>query len=1831
MATEKRKAVVADRPAKKIKFDDSGKPHVVSNTSDKKSVKPAAEKNQTKAQQEPPRKSVKSSLLSGEERSFPRGGASVLTPLEQRQIKADAERDVLFEEAGKSKVVREEYGEEDPDGEPKKRSTSKTQRKPKSSKASSKETDVEVVRIQGLGYKSLAVGSLVLGQVTTITSKDVALALPNNLTGYIPITAVSDRVNERIDSLLKEDGEDQAEKSDDDEDVDLKKLFRTGQFLRAYVTATAGESKAGSKAKRHIELSVNPRLANAGLTTELKNNYMVQASVKSVEDHGIVADIALEDSVVRGFISKKELGQNWKLEDIEEGQVMLCCVTGSASDGKVVKLCPDPLRIGDMSKHTLKETSTIDPIMPGAAVEILVTNTSGAGITGKIMGSVDATADPIHCGSGVNKEAFEKIKVGQKISARVIFNFPNAENKKVAVSLLEHVRKFEEQAKAGKKKQKLENSQIVEEAKVIRIIPGSGIYFDCGAGQPGFAHISRLSDDKVDALFEETGPFAMNTTHRARVLSYNPIDGAYNLSLQTSILNRKFLKLEDVKVGSVVEGKVEKLIVGPKGVTGVLINLEDGITGLAPEMHLADVQLQHPEKRFRETFPVKARVLSVDLERRQLRFTLKKTLLNTDSAIWKDYNEIEIGDESAGTIIKVLPNGAVVQFFGSIRAWLPVSEMSEAYIKDATQHFRVGQTVSVHTKSVDAEKGDMIVSCRDTPVFSEEQSQSWSVMTPGQIMSAKVTELAKDLVSLEVEGGFKGVLRVPHLTDGTEEKSQKLLKQLRVGQSLSELVILAKNDRRHMLTFSNKPSLVDAAKNKTLLLSIEDVVPGKDAVGFVRNVTPDGVFVEFASGVVGYMPKTQVTKEKLAIPAFGYRKDMSVTSRILSVDSAQQRFVLTLREDQAQPKERTPKKLAVVDSTVQNPVDGESESLDNFTLGKQTKARITSVKQTQLNVQLADNIQGRIDVSEAYDSWDDIKDRKRPLSMFKPKQILSVKILGIHDARNHRFLPISHRQSSVPVFELTAKQTKLDDESDVPTLSSLTVGSSHTAFVNNISESCLWANITPNIRGRISFLDLPSDSSIQDIPSSHPVGSAIRVEVKSIDASANRLDLIPAGSSGAAIKTLADVSLNASYAGKIVRVTERSVLVALSDTVSGVIDLTSIGDDLSAASTAQFSKNDIIRVCVVDIDIPNKRLFLSVRPSKVLSSALPVSDPLITSLGQLKPGNVRRGFIKLIRNNGVIVALGPRVEAFVKVTDLSDRYIKDWQAEFEVDQLVKGRVTEVDSKLNHVQMSLKESQVDENYVPPKKMEDLEEGEIVTGKIRRVEDFGVFVDVDDTNPRVSGLCHRTEIADGKIGDIKGLFDEGDKVKAKILAIDLEKRRISFGLKASYFKDADADEDEALGSEDDASADEGVALEDVSEDDEMDVDGGVDLDMLNGAADESDASSDEDDDASDTEMTDAPSAGLKTSGFDWTGSTSFPTAASTDSDTERAIPTKTQSSNKPFIDRTADLDQDGPQSPSDFERLLLSSPHSSALWIQYMAHHLRYSEHATARALAQRALTTIPLRETDEKAAVWIALFNLEVAYPEPSASDPSTSDARLATFFKEACQVQDAQVMHLELASILTQSGRADAAERLYDGMLAGNPASATPPFANTSLTTARMAKSFRAASEVWLAFATFLFEQGNATKARGLLSRALQSVPEREKRDVTVKFALMEFKHDRGDAERGRTVMEGVVEGWPRWNAGWDGWVDGEEGLLKRLREGGEKDEVKDQVERVRTLFERMGKGRMKTRRAKGVFKRWREFEVRYGGEKDVERVEALAKEWVEKAKEKENEQGDDE
>ena len=981
-----------------------------------------------------------------------------------------------------------------------------------------------------------------------------------------------------------------------------------------------------------------------------------------------------------------------------------------------------------------------------------------------------------------------------------------------------------------------------------------------------------------------------------------------------------------------------------------------------------------------------------------------------------------------------------MKFYAGVSAFLPVSEMSEAYIRDPAEHFRVGQAIRVHVLAAHPGEKKMRVSCKDPSTFGSSQEQALANLKIGQIVSGRISEKANDGIVVQIEGGvgvagLKGIISVGHLADGMHRSNTCKLRTLGAGQTLSELVVIDKNKGR-MIRLSGKPSLISAAKENSLIYSFGQLNEGAIIRGFVKNITEVGVFVGFAGGIVGLASKNALPLEKQSLPDFGYFKDQSVTGRVFAMNYPGKKFLLSLKpiELKRPPADGDDDDISTKTQAreVINPVDGRSQTIGEYTTGKISKARVTSVQTSQINVQLADNIQGRIDVSQVFDSWTDIKNKKAPLTAFKKGDLLVVKVIGLHNARNHRFLPISHRISSnrTVIFELSAKPSAVNsDGCDPLRLDRVLVGSTWLAFVNNISDDCIWLHVSTGIRGRMRLLDISADVvKLQNLPAHFPIGSALRCAVVGVDAANEKLDLSARRiETGQPAFTLDSLSRGMVVPGRVTKVLDRQVLVQLSDTVVGSLYLIDVADDFARANISSFQQNNVLRVYIRDVDKSNGRVSLSSRPSRVLSSDLPVTDPEVHSIRDVKDGELRRGFVRAVTDKGLFVTLGHNVTAWVKVCDLADTFLKEWKAKFPVHQVVEGRVVAANYSLGHVQMSLRQSSISGKTPEGQAgLEDFTKGQTVSGKVKKIVDYGVFIAIDGSG--VSGLCHVSQIADRKVEDISKLYAEGDPVKAKVLSIDMEKRRISFGIKASCFSGSDTNDGEDGESMDlDLSSD----GDDEGEDDDEDssTDGGVDLSLAGEihGGDKCGGSGD----ASDAGEEGAADGGLSTGGFDWTASNIFEkrerevsSDSGSDSDDgeggggggEERGERKKKKRRLGEIkrDRTGDLVSREPKSVTDFERLTLGDPNDSKLWIRYMAFQLQLGELEKAREIAERALKTIDPKEDSERRNAWVASLNLENAYG---------SGDTLEAVFQRAVQYNDAQDIHERMASIYIQSGK----------------------------------------------------------------------------------------------------------------------------------------------------------------------------------------------------------------
>ena len=285
-----------------------------------------------------------------------------------------------------------------------------------------------------------------------------------------------------------------------------------------------------------------------------------------------------------------------------------------------------------------------------------------------------------------------------------------------------------------------------------------------------------------------------------------------------------------------------------------------------------------------------------------------------------------------------------------------------------------------------------------------------------------------------------------------------------------------------------------------------------------------------------------------------------------------------------------------------------------------------------------------------------------------------------------------------------------------------------------------------------------------------------------------------------------------------------------------------------------------------------------------------------------------------------------------------------------------------------------------------------------------------------------------------------------MKVIVLNVEPERRRVSLGLKASYFED-DEEMPDAL---EDAMDDAGDVVETDSDPDEdsMQVDSFVPTPI------------------------ESQATPLAIEGFSWTGELPLDLGEelppeSDSEDDEDARPQKKQKHKRSEVkfDKTLSLPM---SSAADFERTLLSQPDSSLLWTQYMAHLLQLGEIDKARSIAERALKTINIREENEKLNIWVAYLNMENSFG---------TDETLDEVFQRACEYGDKKKMYSHLVSSLIKTGKDEKADELFQTMI----------------------KKFSQSCKVWVNYAAYLMEHDRVEEARELLPRGLKVLPKRKR------------------------------------------------------------------------------------------------------------------------------------
>jgi len=163
-----------------------------------------------------------------------------------------------------------------------------------------------------------------------------------------------------------------------------------------------------------------------------------------------------------------------------------------------------------------------------------------------------------------------------------------------------------------------------------------------------------------------------------------------------------------------------------------------------------------------------------------------------------------------------------------------------------------------------------------------------------------------------------------------------------------------------------------------------------------------------------------------------------------------------------------------------------------------------------------------------------------------------------------------------------------------------------------------------------------------------------------------------------------------------------------------------------------------------------------------------------TFLQSLQKGERRKGTVSSIVNFGAFVDLGG-VDGLVHVSELSWKHVDHPQEVVTVGQEVEVEVLDVDLERERVSLSLKATQED----PWKEFERTSTaGSIIDGQVTKLVPFGAFVRVA---PGIEGLVHISEISHEHVDSPESVLSVGDEVKAKVIDVDVSRRRVSLSMR------------------------------------------------------------------------------------------------------------------------------------------------------------------------------------------------------------------------------------------------------------------------------------------------------------------------------------------------------------------------------------------------------------------------------------------------------------------
>jgi len=245
-------------------------------------------------------------------------------------------------------------------------------------------------------------------------------------------------------------------------------------------------------------------------------------------------------------------------------------------------------------------------------------------------------------------------------------------------------------------------------------------------------------------------------------------------------------------------------------------------------------------------------------------------------------------------------------------------------------------------------------------------------------------------------------------------------------------------------------------------------------------------------------------------------------------------------------------------------------------------------------------------------------------------------------------------------------------------------------------------------------------------------------------------------------KSLAGIEEGQVVSGRILRITDKEVIIDVNFKSEGVIPLSEF------KNVQDYKPGDVIDVFLEQVEDSEGQIILS----KSRADFLRVWDKIYEVFENQE--TVEGRLVRRIKGGVVVDLFG--VDAFLPGSQIDLRQIPDMDAI--IGQTFTFRVIKVNKARRNIVVSRRVILEEDRFAQREKiLTELDKEQIREGIVKNITDFGAFIDLGG----VDGLLHITDMSWGRVNHPSEIVALGDKLQVKVLDFNENKERISLGIK------------------------------------------------------------------------------------------------------------------------------------------------------------------------------------------------------------------------------------------------------------------------------------------------------------------------------------------------------------------------------------------------------------------------------------------------------------------